>query len=83
LQAKLIHAEVKNQSKNETFFCYQFLSGDSGSPVQSVDSTNGKGKFIQYGIVSYGVAKCDDKEGFPGIYTSVSKYLNWILDNMQ
>jgi len=57
--------------------------GDSGSSIQAVGSVNERPKMVQYGIVSYGVATCGIESGFPGIYTKVSEYLNWMLDNMQ
>lgn len=57
--------------------------GDSGSAIQSFQSIGGKQKMVQYGVVSYGVATCGIEENYPGIYTKVSKYLGWILDNMQ
>lgn len=57
--------------------------GDSGSPLQALGSVNGKQKMVQYGIVSYGVSTCGVEYQTPAIYTKVSKYLNWILDNMQ
>lgn len=57
--------------------------GDSGSALQAFDIVAGKAKMFQHGIVSYGVAECGVKVGYPGVYTKVSEYLNWILDNMQ
>lgn len=38
---------------------------------------------VQYGIVSFGRKYCGVQEKSPGVYTKVSKYLTWILDNMQ
>ena len=43
---------------------------------------NGKEKFVQYGVVNAGHAQCGSVEGFPGIYSNTSYYLQWILDNM-
>lgn len=55
--------------------------GDSGSPILSQVTVNGKPRMYQYGIVSFGVATCGILEGYPGIYTRVLPYLPWILDN--
>ncbi|XP_049542689.1 serine protease grass-like [Anopheles darlingi] len=52
--------------------------GDSGGPLGS----NVGGRFVQYGIVSAGVNSCG-KLSLPGIYTRVSSYMNWIVENMQ
>lgn len=56
--------------------------GDSGGPLTTVNKFNGIPKYIQYGIVSYGPRHCGT-EGKPGIYTRVSKYMLWILDNIK
>lgn len=58
-------------------------SGDSGSALQSAGFINERPKMVQYGIVSYGASSCGVEERLPAVYTKVSKYLNWILDNMQ
>lgn len=57
--------------------------GDSGGPVQFVGSLEDKYIMVQYGIVSFGVNTCGKLENVPGIYTKVSSYLGWILDNME
>ncbi|XP_035785996.1 serine protease grass-like [Anopheles albimanus] len=55
--------------------------GDSGGPLGfSVDLVGAR--FVQYGVVSAGVSTCG-KVSVPGIYTRVSSYMNWIVENMQ
>lgn len=56
--------------KNFTFI------GDSGGPLQALSYQ--KFKIIQYGIVSYGPKKCGSA---PAVYTKISAYRKWILDN--
>jgi secreted trypsin-like serine protease len=53
----------------------------TGLAQLQIDKPN-KRNFL-HGIISYGV-KCTstDRETFPGVYTRVSSYLEWILDNM-
>merc|ERR1711981_499273 len=56
-------------------------SGDSGGPLVA----QGPGDFKQpkylVGIVSFGTKKC--ATGYPGVYTSIDYYLDWILANMK
>ncbi|MCP3105128.1 serine protease [Myxococcus sp. K15C18031901] len=47
--------------------------GDSGGPLVF---KNGAGKFVQQGIVSFGVGCA--RAGLPGIYARVSTYIPWI-----
>lgn len=56
-------------------------SRDSGGPLQSPAIYNKNVRFVQYGIVSYGYSRCGT-EGIPGVYTKVSYYMDWILDNI-
>lgn len=41
---------------------------------------NNVNRFVQYGVVSHGPGKCGSD--FPGVYTDVTKFMGWILDNM-
>ena len=50
-------------------------AGDSGGPMLSDQF----GSFAVIGITSFGV-NCGD-QSFPGVYTRVDKYLNWIAAN--
>ena len=52
-------------------------SGDSGGPL----FVRGRSNWFQTGIVSYGTKECGI--GKPGIYTKVSRYLDWVADNLQ
>ncbi len=51
-------------------------SGDSGGPLFLAEG----GGFVQYGVTSFGI-DCADGE-FPGVYTRVSSFLDWIAENM-
>ncbi|XP_042870522.1 trypsin alpha-3-like [Penaeus japonicus] len=50
--------------------------GDSGGPLVFKDRA---GNYDQIGVVSWGIG-CGD-EGYPGVYTRVNKYLEWIKSN--
>lgn len=52
--------------------------GDSGGPLQYF----GGKAFVIHGVVSWGLATCG-KESAPGVYTKVSHYLSWIIDNLK
>lgn len=59
------------------------LSGDSGNPLMNYVNVKGKVKAVQLGIVAAGHSLCGrGASGFPGIYSDVSYYMEWILDNM-
>ncbi|XP_016985267.1 CLIP domain-containing serine protease B15 [Drosophila rhopaloa] len=49
--------------------------GDSGGPLVHPVHIGGQVRYIQLGIVSFGSAECRS----PGVYTRVSKYIDWIL----
>ncbi|XP_062563418.1 CLIP domain-containing serine protease B4-like [Armigeres subalbatus] len=53
-------------------------SGDSGGPLSKLNQAS----YYLYGIVSFGSSKCGVK-GMPGIYTAVSKYIEWIERNLE
>ena len=56
--------------------------GDSGGPLQIPGLIDGTIKFVQHGIVSFGLKTCG-VEGYPGVYVRLVYYLDWILDNMR
>ena len=72
---------------NEMTGCLLIFSlGDSGGSIQMMEnvklSTGGsKSAWTQHGIVSYG-ANCNGNYNLPGVYTKVSAYLDWILENV-
>lgn len=58
-------------------------SGDSGGPMV-VPALLGDDNFVyvQQGIVSYGPRYCGTR-GYPGVYTQVKYYMDWILDTIK
>lgn len=57
--------------------------GDSGGPLMSVERTNdGSGRWTAIGVVSFGPSPCG-MQGWPGVYTKVSEFTDWILTNMR
>ena len=52
----------------------KWLKGDSGGPLFNCDGESGDCR--QIGVVSWGV-NCGIKE-YPGVYTNVAKYKEWI-----
>ena len=65
---------VMNQFHSCHFFL--FLQGDSGGPLVCEFNKT----WVQVGIVSWGIG-CGRK-GYPGIYTEVSYYRNWIVKEL-
>lgn len=51
--------------------------GDSGGPLM----LRADGRWIQIGIVSFG-NKCGEP-GYPGVYTRVTEYTDWIKSNLK
>ncbi|CAB3364849.1 Hypothetical predicted protein [Cloeon dipterum] len=52
--------------------------GDSGGPLIVQNSQTGK--YEVHGVVSWGIG-CG-REGYPGIYTRVSRYMDWLKSKM-
>ena len=57
-------------------------SADSGGPLMLERKEKGRKNYTLVGIVSSGPSPCG-KENDPGMYTDVSFFLKWILDNLQ
>ncbi|XP_056634735.1 phenoloxidase-activating factor 3-like [Diorhabda sublineata] len=56
--------------------------GDSGGPLHQAAFVDGLPKYIQQGVVSFGPRECG-LEGYPGVYTRVAYYMDWILDTIR
>lgn len=56
--------------------------GDSGGPLMTTHLANKTARWYQEGVVSFGVGDCG-RLGVPSVYTRVSKYYKWILDNIR
>ena len=54
--------------------------GDSGGPLMLGRVYENVSVFYQIGVVSYGF-RCAE-EGYPGVYSRVSAFLDWISDNI-
>lgn len=46
-------------------------------------NVKGRIKAVQMGIVAAGHSECGRANGFPGIYSDISFYLEWILDTVE
>lgn len=83
--------ECKEAYKNDLAITSEYLcagdlkgakdscQGDSGGPMML--PAGPENRFYQYGIVSFG-KKCATP-GFPGVYTNLRLYLNWIANNLK
>ena len=54
-------------------------AGDSGGPLMV--QSDEEGPMYLRGIVSFGKRKCNT--GFPGVYTDISYYIDWIKENLR
>lgn len=57
-------------------------SGDSGGPLQVAGYVSDDTRYVQQGIVSFGPRYCG-LDGFPGVYTKVAYYMDWILNKIK
>lgn len=56
--------------------------GDSGSPLMKYNESADPPYWSVVGIVSFGVSRCGEA-GWPGVYTRVDKYIQWMLSKMR
>lgn len=56
-------------------------SGDSGGPLIAMNNDSLHQSYYLAGITSYGPAQCGI-EGWPGVYTRVGPYVDWIVAEM-
>lgn len=55
--------------------------GDSGGPLMLIERQYMKENYVAVGIVSFGLG-CGIR-GIPAVYTRVSSYVQWIVDNIE
>ncbi|KAK3921691.1 Serine protease easter [Frankliniella fusca] len=84
----ICHALYRNQANiTKRQLCaggelgFDACSGDSGGPLLKVEAYNGGPRYFIVGIVSFGSKRCG-LTPTPGVYTRVSYYVDWILDNI-
>lgn len=56
--------------------------GDSGSPLMKYDEYANPPHWYVVGIVSFGPSQCGQAD-WPGVYTRVDTYIDWILSKMR
>ncbi|GJQ66172.1 hypothetical protein Trydic_g4232 [Trypoxylus dichotomus] len=56
--------------------------GDSGGPLMQALDIDGMHNFYVLGVVSFGPSPCG-MEGWPGVYTRVTKYVPWIISKLK
>ncbi|XP_055532355.1 serine protease grass-like [Wyeomyia smithii] len=56
--------------------------GDSGGPLMWPVDYFGRTRYVQFGVISYGVDSCG-AVNFPAVFARVGNYLSWILLNMK
>lgn len=57
------------------------LQGDSGGPLMWPRGVDQEDRYYIIGVVSYGF-KCAEA-GYPGVYTRVTHFLDWIQSTVQ
>ena len=56
-------------------------NGDSGGPNLNYNASNDEQSPLQVGVVSWGIG-CG-RDGYPGVYVELSKYVTWIAEEME
>lgn len=77
-KVKITHKQVCAGGKGNKDSC----PGDSGGPMQVATYINDDTRYVQQGVVSFGHRFCGT-EGYPGVYTRIPYYMDWILDNIK
>ena len=78
----LIYFMTELSSQFFDFFCFSdadSCAGDSGGPLMIQEDEGSK--MYMAGITSFGKRKCGT--GFPGVYTDITYYIDWIKDNLR
>lgn len=57
-------------------------SGDSGGPLVALEKIDDRTVYLLSGVVSFGPKQCG-LPGWPGVYTRVGAYMDWILLNIR
>lgn len=57
-------------------------NGDSGGPLVARENIDKRDVYVLAGIVSFGRNECGT-EGWPGVYTRVGAYADWILNALK
>ncbi|XP_058811610.1 serine protease grass-like [Topomyia yanbarensis] len=83
-----IDSKKHNITVNEKQICaggrnlVDSCQGDSGGPLMWPAEYLNRTRYVQFGVVSYGINYCGEIN-FPGVYARVGSYLGWILANMK
>ncbi|XP_037947122.1 serine protease grass-like [Teleopsis dalmanni] len=56
--------------------------GDSGGPLFFMAPYKTSNRYVQFGIVSFGVAACGLEEALPGVYANIIPLMPWITSNL-
>lgn len=86
-QCKQNYANFKTTVIDNRVLCAGYTTGgkdacqgDSGGPLMWGNFQNGNLMFYLIGVVSYGY-KCAEP-GYPGVYTRVTSFTDWIQANL-